>query len=147
MSGSWSFDIDIDEKFGETAALSYAPVESYEAQGNRVTSVTVLPTVCRIEALIDFDKSGLGNPENAERAREMGTNPIKLDILELNVYAVVDGMNPYGLWSSGYTETAGGIASCWFEIESSMYFDAPEKLTLRLESIKGTSIDIALTLN
>ena len=145
LSGSWSFDIDIDEKFGEAAALSYAPVESYEAQGIRVTSATVLPTVFRIEAIIDFEKSGLGNPANAERAREMGTNPVKLDMLELYVYVVVDGNNPYSLWSSGYTEAVDGVAACWFEIESSMYFDAPENLTLRLESLGGTTIDIALT--
>jgi len=68
-------------------------------------------------------------------------------MLELHVYAVVDGKNPYGSWASGYTDVTGGTAACWFEIESSMYFDAPENITLRFESLSGTTIDIALALN
>jgi hypothetical protein len=141
--------------------------------------VTVLPTVCRIEARIDFAASGLGNPENSEYARKQTAGGYeidydslyaKLNMLDTNVTALTEAGLEYlssyqyqkpkqrtapkeqarlvGVYTSilsEYIAVTDSVVTCWFETES-MYFDAPENLTLRFAGYDGKVIDIPIAL-
>jgi hypothetical protein len=56
------------------------------------------------------------------------------------------GNKLYGGMSSSSTDVADGVAKCWFEIDS-MYFDAPETLTLVFVGGDGTVIEVPLALS
>ena len=145
LDGIWEYELDIDNRFVSVAELQYRVTNADElaSLGIVVESVSVLPSVCRVEASINFDMAGLANPDNANQAdspRQLG----KLDWLNSHVYAV-SGNDVYGGMTSDYTEVNGRVVRCWYEIDS-MYFDAPEKLTLILEGYRGAVIEIPLEL-
>jgi hypothetical protein len=48
--------------------------------------------------------------------------------------------------SSSFTDVTDGVVRCWFEIDS-MYFEAPETLTLVFERDENTVVEIPLRLN
>ena len=149
LEGMWEFDLNIDKRFADVTELQYSVVNADElaSMGVVIESVTVLPSVCRIEASIDFDKAGLANPENinnADSPRQLG----KLDWLDSHMRAV-SGSDVYGSMTSDYTEVNGRVVKCSYEI-GSMFFDSPENLTLILigyEGYDGLIIEIPLTLD
>ena len=146
LEGKWEFDLNIDNRFVNVTELQYSVVNADElvSRGIVIESVNVLPSVCRIEASIDFDKAGLANPENIHKTdspRQLG----KFDWLDSFIHAV-SGNDEYRFMASDYTEVNGRIVRCWYEIDS-MFFDAPENLTLILEGYGGTVIEILLTLD
>ena len=149
LKGDWTFEVQIDNIFQNTDALSYRPADGFSVRGVEITSVTVNPSICRIEAQIDFEASGLGNPDNANlEATEWTTaewQTAKMDMFELDVYAS-SGDNVYRFETSAHTDVAGGIVTCYFEL-ASMYFDAPESIMLHFVNRNGVTLDIPLTLN
>ena len=149
IEGTWEFDLNIDKRFTDVTELQYSVVNADELAGMGIVieSVTVLPSVCRIEAAIDFDKAGLANPENiyqTDSPRLLG----KLDWLDSHIHAV-SGSDVYGGMTSSYTEVNGRVVKCYYEI-GSMFFEAPENLTLILigyEGYNGLIIEIPLVLD
>ena len=144
LSGIWEFDVDIDSRFANVSKILYIAADPQAAQSHGITihSVTVLPSTCRIEAAIDYSKNALANPNNigmADSPRLLG----KLDWLDTSV-AAESGNKTFGGMSSNYSEVNGRVVECSFEIDS-MYFDAPENITLRFEGYGGTIINIPLT--
>ena len=146
LDGVWEFDLDLGSRFTSVTELQYlvSNTDELEKKGIFIESITVLPSVCTVEASIDFNKAGLADPDNINRTdspRLLG----KLDWLNSHVHAV-SGDSVYTFISSDYTEVTGRVVKCRFEIDS-MFFDAPEKLTLMLEGYNGTTIEIPLTLS
>jgi len=142
----WEFDLNIDNRFVDVTELQYSVLNNDElvSRGIVIESVTVLPSVCIIEASIDFSKAGLADPDNINRTdspRQLG----KFDWLDSYVHAVSDS-DEYRFIASDYTEVNGRIVRCWYEV-GSMFFEAPENLTLLLEGYGGTVIEILLTLD
>lgn len=145
LDGIWEFDIATDSRFISVTELQYYVTNTDELaiRGVVIERVSVLPSVCRIEASIDFYEAGLANPDNMNRTdspRQLG----KLDWLDSYIYAVSDS-GEYRFMQSDYTEVNGRVVSCWYEIDS-MFFDAPESLTLILEGYQGAVIEIPLAL-
>ena len=146
IDGVWEFELKIDNKFVDVTELQYTAVNADELAnlGIVIESVTVMPSVCRIEASIDFDRAGLADPDNINKTdspRLLG----KLDWLDSHIHAV-SGSDVYSGMTSDYTEVNGRVVKCCYEI-GSMFFDAPENLTLILEGYGGTVIEIPLILN
>jgi len=142
----WEFDLDFDSRFTNIADLQYLVVnnDELEDKGIYIEDVSVLPSMCKIEASIDFSKAGLSDPDNINKTdspRQLG----KLDWLDTYVYAV-SADNVYGFIESDYTEVNGRTVRCRYKINS-MFFDAPESLTLKLEGYGGATVDILLELN
>jgi hypothetical protein len=144
IDGSWSFDFHIDDKFAEATELRYVPAEPGENQGVTVTSVTVLPTSCRIEAAIDFSKNTLGLLDSAAMSQESGYPQAKYDLLGTGFRAEADGRTYRGI-SSEFTDVTDGVVQCVFIIDS-MYFDKPETLTLKFWGDAGYENDIEIPL-
>jgi hypothetical protein len=151
LNGIWKFDFIIENIFTDTMELVYNVVNKDELaqQGVTIKSVTILPSVSRIEATIDFSKNSLARPGNAlmEWVLEDPSDPMRLakfDMMDVSVYAVSE-TGLYGNMLSSHTEANGRIVECWFEI-SSMFFDAPENLTLYFEGRGGAVIQIQLKL-
>jgi hypothetical protein len=146
IDGSWSFDFRIDDKFAEATELRYIPAEPGETQGVTVTSVTVLPTSCKIEAAIDFSKNGLGISDSAAMSQETGYPQAKYDLLGTGSRAEADGKT-YREISSEFTDVTDGVAQCVFILDS-MYFDRPETLTMKFWGDAGyeNTIEIPLVL-
>jgi hypothetical protein len=150
LNGVWEFDIDIESKFTDATELQYVAAYAKEAerQGITIKSITVLPSICRIEVTLDFSKNGLAHPDNInnELVIEAPWRLAKFDMMDVSVSAVSDS-SVYGNMISNYDLDAvnGRIVECWFEI-SSMFFDAPETLTLIFEGSGGAVIEIPLEL-
>jgi len=150
LDGVWEFDIVIDRKFTNTTELQYIAINAEEAErfGITIKSITVFPSICRIEATIDFSRNGLAHPDNIvnELVIEAPWRLAKFDMMDVGVCAVSDS-GVYGNMMSSYDlDTVNGRAvECWFEI-SSMFFDAPETLTLVFDGSGGTVIEIPLEL-
>jgi hypothetical protein len=142
---NWMFDIDIDSRFVSTESIAYNVAPGFSTAGIEITGVTVQPTVCRIKANLDFSQSGLSNPESAAISAETGFPQAKYDLMTLGVYAKADDKR-YGSMSSSFTDVTDGVVKCWFEIDS-MYFDAPETLTLFFVDNDGTTIEVPLVLS
>ncbi|MDR1014277.1 MAG: hypothetical protein LBL86_04790 [Coriobacteriales bacterium] len=144
LGGDWTYDIDVDSKFLRIEALSYSVAPGFATAGIEVTSVTVLPSVCRLEADLDFSKNGLGHPDSATLSAETGYPQAKYDLMHVDACAEAGGKRyDAGSWSqNGVTD---GVAKCWFELDS-MYFDAPETLTLSFASGR-TVVELPLTLD
>jgi len=149
VEGSWAFDIEIDDRFKNAKPLIYRPAYADSTAGVVITSVEVYPTACRIEALIDFKNSGLGDPANeGTKGTEWTTaewHYAKMNMLGLDVCASA-GDKVYTFQKSSHSDTADGIVPCWFEI-GSMYFDAPEDLKLIFTGYNGNTAEVALLLN
>ena len=150
MIENMEFDIEIDRMFQSADSLTYRPASGFSVDGIEITSVTVSPATCRIEARIDFAKTGLGDPNSAAQASGMQTDNLdmliaKLDMLNLDIYAQ-SGDRIYGLQAGSHTDATGGIVTLWVELES-MYFDAPENITLHFENQSNVSIEIPLVLH
>ena len=146
LDGVWEFDIDMESRFTNNTELNYIVVNTDELarQGIIIERVSVLPSVCRIEASIDFNRAGLADPDNENRTdspRQLG----KFDLLDSHIHAVSDD-HVYSGMTSDYTEVNGRVVKCWYEI-GSMFFDAPENLMLVLEGYSGTVIEIPLILD
>jgi hypothetical protein len=142
----WAYDIDIDSKFTNAESITYHVASDFSVAGVEITKVTVQPAVCRIEANLDFSKNGLGNPESAAISAETGYPQAKYDLMALGGVRAKAGDRLYGFVASSFTEVTDGVVKCWFEVDS-MYFDAPETLTLVFEGDGDTVIEVPLTLN
>lgn len=103
LDGTWSFEFDIDGSFANVEAISYAPTIDGAISGIEITSITVLPTVCRIEAVIDFSETGLTDPNNESIARAAAAEGYitfeeafaKHNFLDLNMFAMTDEYMAY----------------------------------------------------
>jgi len=149
LKGVWEYEIDVDSRFTDVSQLIYDVVNGDEAaqHGIIIHSITVTPTAGRVEVTIDTSKSSIMNPNYVvirnpiNMFTEDGNpyileNPTPQQILDygfmhLNVYAEANG-NRYT--ANGSTiDMNGDILKGWFEF-GSMYFDAPESLTLVFET-------------
>ena len=150
VEGGWTFEFTIDNMYQNTDSLSYRLADGATIEGVEIVSVTVNPSVCRIEALIDFKASGLGNPGNANAEATPWTTAewqsAKLDMFDLDLHATDGEGNLYRFRSSAHTDVANGIVACWIEVDS-MFFDAPENLTLHFASLNGVTVDASLALS
>ena len=149
MIENMAFDIEIDRMFQSADPLIYSPAAGFNVDGIGITSATVSPATCRIEAWIDFAKTGLGDPNSAAQASGRETDDLdmliaKLDMLHLDIYAQ-SGDKIYGFQVSNHTDATGGIVTFWVELES-MYFDAPENITLHFENQNNVAVEIPLAL-
>jgi len=145
IDGLWDYVIDIESKYTDMTELVYNIVSANEAAqyGITIHCVTVLPTVTRVVATIDYLKNELANPENAN-ATDMPERRAKLDLLDTGVHAVAGNVR-FGDMTSASTEVNGRIVDCWFEF-GSVYFDAPENLTLIFTGYDGNTIEVPLSL-
>jgi len=145
VTGEWSFDVDIANKFANVTALAYTAANN-SVDGVTILSVSVLPSVCRIEAEIDYSQNTLANPETVKLASEPKYVP-KMQVFDTRVNATDANGKTYRSQSSDYypDEPLGGATKCWFEIDS-MFFDAPETLTLTFTGYNGTTIDVPLSI-
>ncbi|MDR1157370.1 MAG: hypothetical protein LBK75_03560 [Oscillospiraceae bacterium] len=146
VDGGWAFDFDLHSKYANVETLTYAVAENATANGVEITSVTVQPGVCRIEAMIDFAKSGLDNPNSTAISAETGFPKAKYDLMVVGVRAQDPKGHVYGDMSNDFMDYDGDVVTCWFEIES-MYFDVPETLTLEFRGAnEGIVVEVPLVL-
>jgi len=149
IEGEWTFEIQIDRKFKDVRPLRYRVDERGYVPGVHIMSVTVYPSVCKIEARINFNESGLGLPENMNiQGTEHTTaewQSAKMDLLELELIAYADGTE-YHFRGSTIEYIIDDQVTCLFEIDS-MFFDAPLYLILRFTNLNGVIVEIPLILN
>lgn len=150
LNDIWEFEIDVDSRFKDVSELTYSVVNVEEAAqlGITIHSITVTPTATRVEATIDLSKGSVLNPDYAvvhERIYIDGVdgwvleNPTRQEILDmrlmhLEVYAITDARQYRGSTGEARTTETGDTIEGWWEF-GSMYFDAPESLTLVFETI------------
>ncbi|MDR1737087.1 MAG: hypothetical protein LBR85_09510 [Oscillospiraceae bacterium] len=167
VKDDWSFTFDIADKFAEVTPLAYT-ADADETQGITIKSVSVLPSVCRIEAEIDYTKNALASPNADDHISEIiNTQGIpdgidyeserlrllaKFNTYDTGVFATDASGKIYGFSAGGYypedyaEEPFYGPTRLWVELNS-MYFDAPETLTLTFANYDGAPvIEVPLTL-
>ena len=150
LDGVWDFDIEFESRFIDATELQYVVIDPVEAErlGVAIKNITVFPSVCRIEATLDFSRNELACPDNInnELVKEEPWRLAKFDMMDVGVSAVSDG-GVYGNMMSSYDLDAvnGRAVECWFEI-GSMFFDAPQALTLVFKGSGGAVIEIPLEL-
>jgi hypothetical protein len=143
----YEFEIEIDSRFTEAAALIYIPANSEEVaqMGITIHSVTVTPTATKVEVTIDTSKNNIMNPDYAVFLDSIdfgnGNPPLPpknltrdciMSLMNLNIYAVSDTGEYRQLMGVNGSREENTINGWW--AFSSMYFDAPENLTLVFET-------------
>ena len=146
LDGIYEFEIVIESRFTEAAAfLRYIPENTEEAAqlGITIHSVIVTPTATKVEVTIDTSKNNLMNPDyfgihesiylgdgNPPRAPESlsGQDIFDMRLMNLFIYAVSD-TKEYSHFMGVNGRHEENIIEGWWAF-SSMYFDAPENLTL-----------------
>ena len=147
MSNIYEFEIEIDSRFIEIESLRYIAANAEEAaqMGITIHDVTVTPTATRVEVTIDISKNNIMNADYAVILDNIdfgnGNPPVPpenlshdkiMSLMNLNIYAISD--------TGEYTQSMGvngsweeNIIKGWWEF-GSMFFDAPENLTLIFET-------------
>jgi hypothetical protein len=146
LNGIYEFEIEIESRFTEAAAfLRYVPENTEEAAqlGINIHSVIVTPTATKVEVTIDTSKSNLMNPDyfvihesidlgngNPPIAPESlsGQDIFDMRLMNTKIYAVSD-TKEYSHFMGVNGRHEENIIEGWWAF-SSMYFDAPENLTL-----------------
>jgi hypothetical protein len=145
----YEIEIEIDGRFTKIEPLRYTAANAEEAaqMGITIYSVTVTPTVTRVDVTIDTSKNNLMNPDyfvvhesiyigdgNPPRTPESlsGQDIYDMRLMNLHIYAVSD-TKEYSHFMGVNGRHEENIIEGWWEF-GSMYFDAPENLTLVFET-------------
>lgn len=151
IAGPWAFDVRVDEKFAQAKTITYRVVDPAAAlkHGITVESVTIRPSVTRIEFAIDYSKNHLTDKANDEAnprdAGVPGFKQHKIDFMNTEI-TLKTGGKTYGFGSSDIVREKGDIAYCWCEMDS-IYFDKKATdATLQITSpdMNGEVISIPL---
>jgi len=160
LENIYEFEIEIDSRFTEATALRYNVVNVDEAAQHGITihSVTVTPTITRVEATIDISKNDLMNPDYVVFHEDLTLynygEPVPLEsLLRMNIIIYNESnASEYG-FLVGFRESENeNLLEGWWEL-SSIYFDAPENFVLvftayvlHIGEYTGDEVRIPLTL-
>ncbi|MDR3084745.1 MAG: hypothetical protein LBU47_00355 [Christensenellaceae bacterium] len=143
LSGDWSFELEVDERFIKAQELVFSAVgaEAAKEKGIELQSVKIDPSATRIEIAIDYSKNKLVDRAKIQADFEEEYWP-KFYVFETTLFAEANGKTLRNRsWDFHLERQKGDLTFLWAELDS-VYFDDVEAFNLILTEIDGNRIEI-----